>query len=211
MSEVPSRSLAPGDPAPDFTLPEVHGEGVVRLAEHYGRGAVLLAMLRGLYCPFCRMHLARLGQAVEPLRSSGIGLLGLVVASPERARQYFRHRPARFPVAAAPDRTLHQAYGLVAVPRGPELRQETERQAEAVLQELGVQHLAGGATAAFLTAGGFEMTPEDEAEFARARQAVGYFLIGRDGVIRWSRDDIHMLPLPSPQQLVALIGSTQNS
>jgi peroxiredoxin len=205
MSEVPT--LASGDRAPDFDLPAAHGEGMVRLAEYYGRGPVLLAMLRGLYCPFCRMHLARLGPVVEPLRSFGISLLGVVVASPARARKYFSYRPARFPVAAAPDRAVHHAYGLVAVPRGPELREETERQAEAVLQDLGIQHPAGEATAVFLTAGGFEMTAEDEAEFARARQAVGYFLIGRDGVIRWTRNDIHMLPLPSPQELTALVGS----
>ena len=211
MGEVPRTSLAPGDRAPDFNLPAAHGEGVVRLAEYYGRGAVLLTMLRGLYCPFCRMHLVRLGQVAEPLRSLGIGLLGVVVASPARARMYFGYRPARFPVAAAPDRAVHRAYGLLAVPRGPELREETERQAEAELQELGLQHPAGEATAVFLTAGGFEMTPEDEAEFARARQAVGYFLIDRDGVIRWTRDDIHMLPLPSPRELTALIGAAQNS
>jgi peroxiredoxin len=211
MSEVPYTRLAPGDRAPDFELPAAHGDGVVRLAEHYGRGAVLLVMLRGLYCPFCRMHLARLGQVVEPLRSLGIGLLGVVVASPERARRYFGYRLARFPVAAATDRAVHRAYGLLAVPRDAELREETERQAKGVLRELGIQHHPGEATAVFLTSGGFEMTPEDEAEFARARQAVGYFLIGRDGVIRWTRDDIHMLPLPSPPELIALIESAPNS
>ena len=191
-------------------MPAAHGEGVVRLAEYYERGPVLLTMLRGLYCPFCRMHLARLGQVAESLRSLGIGLLAVVVASPARARMYFGHRPARFPVAAAPDRAVHSAYGLVAVPRDQGLREETERQAEAVLQELGIRHRAGEATAVFLTAGGFEMTPEDETEFGLARQAVGYFLIGRDGVIRWTRDDIHMLPLPSPQELTALLGSRRD-
>src|SRR5438552_10012090 len=130
MGEVPRTSLAPGDRAPDFNLPAAHGEGVVRLAEYYARGPVLLTMLRGLYCPFCRMHLARLGQVTEPLRSIGIGLLGVVVASPERARMYFGYRPARFPVAAAPDRTVHGAYGLVAVPRGPELREDARLASE---------------------------------------------------------------------------------
>lgn len=205
MTEVPRAPLGPGARAPDFHLPAGHGEGMVSLAEHYRRSPVLLVMLRGLYCPFCRRHLTQLGQVVEPLRSAGIGLLGVVVASPERARLYFGYRPARFPVAAAPDRAVHRAYGLPAVPRGPELREETERQAAAVLQELGVQHPAGEATGVFLTAGGFEMTPEDEAEFGQARQVVGYFLIGGDGVVRWTRDDTHMLPLPSAQVLSGLI------
>ena len=205
MSDVSRKPLQPGDRAPDFELPGANGEGMVRLSEHYERGSVLLAMLRGLYCPFCRWHLARLGHVLEPLRSAGISLLGVVVASPERARQYFRYRPVRFPMAAAPDRAVHHAYGLPAVPRGPELREETERQAAAILQELGIRPPAGEATVTFLTTGGFEMTAEDEAEFGRARQAVGYFLIGGDGVIRWTRDDIHMLPLPSPEELTARI------
>jgi peroxiredoxin len=205
MTEMPRAPLGQGERAPDFDLPLANAGGMVSLAEHYRRGPLLLAMLRGLYCPFCRRHLTRLGHMVEPLHSAGIGLLAVVVASPERARLYFGYRPARFPVAAAPDRAMHRAYGLSAVPRGPELREETERQAAAVLEELGIQHAAGEATGVFLTAGGFEMTAEDEAEFGRARQAVAYFLIGGDGVIRWTRDDIHMLPLPSPQELTGLL------
>ena len=205
MTEMPRAPLGPGARAPDFDLPLGNGAGMVSLAEHYRRGPVLLAMLRGLYCPFCRRHLTRLGPMVEPLRSAGIGVLGVVVASPERARLYFGYRPARFPVAAAPDRAVHRAYGLPAIPRDAELREETERQAEAILEELGIQHAAGEATATFLAAGGFEMTPEDEAEFGRARQSVAYFLIGADGVIRWTRDDIHMLALPSPQELTGLL------
>jgi len=41
--------VQPGEPAPDFTLPAVHRDGVVSLGDYRGKSAVLVAMLRGLY------------------------------------------------------------------------------------------------------------------------------------------------------------------
>jgi peroxiredoxin len=41
--------LGPGEPAPDFTLPAAHGEGMVSLAEYRGQSPVLVALFRGLY------------------------------------------------------------------------------------------------------------------------------------------------------------------
>jgi hypothetical protein len=48
-------------------------------------------------------------------------MLGVVIASPERSRFYFKYLNAPcFPVAAAPDRSVHRAYGLPAVVRTPD-------------------------------------------------------------------------------------------
>ena len=41
--------LGPGEPAPDFTLPAAHGEGMVSLAEYRSQSPVLVALFRGLY------------------------------------------------------------------------------------------------------------------------------------------------------------------
>ena len=41
--------VAPGEPAPDFTLPAAHADGTVSLADYQGRNPVLLALFRGLY------------------------------------------------------------------------------------------------------------------------------------------------------------------
>lgn len=41
--------VAPGEPAPDFTLPAAHGEGAVSLADYRGQSPLLLALFRGLY------------------------------------------------------------------------------------------------------------------------------------------------------------------
>jgi peroxiredoxin len=105
VTDTAPRTLGPGDRAPDFDLPAADSR--VSLVEHLRRGPLLLVMLRGLYCPFCRRQISQLRPACETLRTAGIPLLGLVIASPERARLYFRRFPPCFPIAAAPDRTIH--------------------------------------------------------------------------------------------------------
>ena len=101
-----------GEPAPDFTLPTVPQEGVVSLADYRGKSPVLLAIMRGLWCPFCRRHLAQLGTTQEKLQAVGIETLAIVATKPERARLYFQFHPTRVSLAADTELTTHQAYGL---------------------------------------------------------------------------------------------------
>jgi peroxiredoxin len=116
------RLLGVGDRAPDFDLPAADRDGRISLSDYYRRGPVLLLLLRGLYCSFCRRHISRLKSSCDMLQSAGIPMLGVVIASAERSRLYFRYRNAPcFSVAAAPDRSVHRAYGLPAVVRTPEM------------------------------------------------------------------------------------------
>src|SRR5688572_30336367 len=89
----PRPPLQPGEPAPDFTLPAIHQEGVVSLADYRGKSPVLLAIMRGLYCAFCRRHIEKLGVTRQKLRTEGVETLAIVATTPERARFYYRHRP----------------------------------------------------------------------------------------------------------------------
>ena len=209
MTDPAHGALGPGDRAPDFELPAGDSEGTVALAEYRRRGPVLLTLLRGLYCAFCRRHISQFRPTCETLHAKGIALLGVVIASPERSRRYFGHFPPCFPIAAAPDRATHRAYGLSEVIRTPELRQETEWSAAEILRELGLQAPPVQATAVFDASvdasDGFEMTAEDDAEWKRPLQAVGYFLIGRDGLIRWSRVEASITTVPAVEELLALV------
>src|SRR5207247_1937770 len=131
-----------------------------------------------------------------------IAMLGVVIATPRHARQYFRHFPACFPMAAAADRALHRAYGLPEEVRTPEARQQTERQALSLLEELGVHAPDGQAAQVFSEIDGFAMTAEDDAEYQRPRQSVGYFLVGPDRVIRWARVEPRMFLLPKADEIL---------
>jgi peroxiredoxin len=198
-------ALGPGDRAPDFDLPAADSEGTVALAEYRRRGPVLLSLLRGLYCPFCRRTLSLLKPSCEELRGAGIALVGIVIASPERARQYFRHFPPCFPVAAAPDRAIHRAYGLTEFVRTPEFLEHVEHRAMDALRDLGLKAPAGEADSVFQASDGVQLSAEDHAEWQRPVQTIAHFLIGRDGVIRWAQVESLTLPLPKVQELVALV------
>ena len=82
MSTVAPRSpVQPGDPAPTFTLPAVEREGTVSLADYRGKSPLPLSINRGLWCSFCRRHLALLRGMRQRLRELGVETLA-IVASP---------------------------------------------------------------------------------------------------------------------------------
>ena len=104
--------LQPGDPAPDFALPAVNREGEVSLADYRGKGPFLVALFRGLHCPFCRRQIARLSATQKSLASEGVETVAVVNTPLERARLYFQYHPTRIVLAADPDVRTHHAFGL---------------------------------------------------------------------------------------------------
>src|SRR5262249_44948503 len=137
MTEALGSSLGPGDRAHDFDLPAADRDVRISLSDYYRRGPVLLLLLRGLYCSFCRRHISQLRSTCDLLQGSGIAMLGVVIASAERSRLYFRfgHSPC-FPVAAAPDRSIHRAYGLPSLVRTPEMMEAGTKLAAQLLREM---------------------------------------------------------------------------
>ena len=83
---TPCIHIEVGQRAPEFELPAADRHGVVSLAQYRGKFAVLLALFRGLYCPFCRRQMAQLSPVADRLRAIGIETVGVVATAPERAR-----------------------------------------------------------------------------------------------------------------------------
>jgi peroxiredoxin len=188
MTNVPERSpLAPGEPAPNFTLPAVGREGNVSLDDYRGRSPVLLAMFRGLYCPFCRRAIAQLGTTTEKLKAIGVETLAIVATSPENARLYFRFRPTRAPLAADPEMVTHRAFGLPRPAVTPELMQAVGEvrinptgelpeplPITSVMKELDRLH-------------GFTPSAVDAKEATQQfPQLKGQFLLDREGIVCWA-------------------------
>jgi peroxiredoxin len=205
MTELLGPLLGPGDRAPDFDLPAADRDGRHSLSDYRRRGPFLLLLLRGLYCPFCRRHISQLKSSCDLLQGAGIPMLGVVIARPERSRMYFKfgNSPC-FPVAAAPDRTLHRAYGLTATVRTPEMRAAALQRAGEILREMNVEP-GDDIVEVFQKLDGFEMTPEDTAEFERPLQSVGYYFIDREGIIRWASVGKLLNTLPAPETLLAVV------
>src|SRR5215831_21317262 len=121
MTPGEPRVLRPGEPAPDFTLSAVHREGTVSLRDYRGRSPLLLAFFRGIYCPFCRRQIAKLGLVRDRLQAAGVETLAVVASNLERTRLYFRYRPTRVPLAVDPALISHQAFGVSKLRVTPEL------------------------------------------------------------------------------------------
>src|SRR5919197_4182230 len=98
-----NRPVSAGDPAPDFALPAVAGPETISLDDYRGRSPLFLALMLGLWCPFCRRQLALLGNFESKLKERGVETLAVVGTPPDNARRYFNFRPTRLRLASDPD------------------------------------------------------------------------------------------------------------
>jgi hypothetical protein len=78
------------------------------------------------------------------------------------------------------------------------------RNAAEVLREMRVDG-GGDPLMTFHHHGGWEDTAEDETEFRRPLQSIGYYLVDRGGVIRSARTGEILSELPPPASLLALV------
>jgi len=200
MITAPSRPLQPGDLAPSFTLPAVNRDGMVDLEDYRGKGAVLVGLFRGLHCPFCRRQVTQLGMTRDKLAREGVETLAIVNTPADRARQYFQYRPTRVLLAADPDVRTHRAFGLPEIGIVPDDTSPSELQwpqritmakfftTQVDLKSLLPEPMELLAAATFLDKQeGFQPTEADQQIMAaHGMQLTGFFLIDRDGTIRWS-------------------------
>lgn len=104
-----SAKLEPGDPAPDFTLPDADGKEV-SLSDYRGRKVVVYfypaAMTPGCTTEACdfRDNLAALGGA-------GIDVVAISPDKPEKLAKFRAKESLTFPLLADPDRSTLEAYG----------------------------------------------------------------------------------------------------
>ena len=174
-----------GQPAPDFTLPAVHREGDVSLADSRGK-PLFLAIFAGLYCPFCRRNIAQLGGTQQKLHDIGVETLGVVATEVDNARLYFKYRPARVPLVADPELTMHRAYSLPRVPMDETLEKAFHTVPLDPLGNLPEPMPLAQLGPMLDRADGFQHTAADLRDKERQfPQLKGQFLIDADGIVCW--------------------------
>ncbi len=179
--------IGPNDPAPTFALPAIGREGTVSLDDYRGRSPVLLALFRGLWCPFCRRAIAQLGVTTEKLKHEGVETLAVVATSPENANLYFRFRPTRAPLAADPDMTMFRAFRLPKPPVNEELMKGMQTVTVNPTGELPAPMPLAAVGPELDRIHGFTRNETDQKDFERQfPQLKGQFLIDRDGIVRWA-------------------------
>ena len=138
----------------------------------------------------------QLGTTQDKLKALGVETMAVVNTPLERARLYFKYRPARVLLAADPEAETHRAF---RVPAGVVVEDEaaaswpesaTMGQLLAVQMnptgELPVPQNPFAAMETLNKKDGFEPTETDQQiAAAHGTQMTGHFLIGRDGIIRW--------------------------
>jgi peroxiredoxin len=215
--------IQPGEPAPEFALPAVNRDGVVRLSDFHGRRALLIGFFRGLHCPFCRRQIIRLAASQPTLAQAGVETVAVINTPQDRARLYFAYRPTPITLLSDPACSTHRAFGVPRIgflsadsaqpPRWPD-RTPMAQFANARIDptgELGQPEPPMAANDVLNRQDGFELTSVDEKIFAdHGTQLAGHVMIDRQGIVHWTHfeglngpDEIGRFPSPDELLLAA--------
>lgn len=183
-----------GNPAPDFSVAAVHGDGDIRLADYTGRRSLLLGLFRGLHCPFCRSQVVMMGGYSERLGELGVDSLAIVNTELDRARLYYGRQRPGMALAVDPDWDTHRRYGL-SHPKMTLGKTDWPKKinpiAALTLRVNPTGDLPKGVAPIRLNdvvnrIEGFELTAVDrKIKAAHGLTNAGFTLIDKDGIVRW--------------------------
>jgi thioredoxin-dependent peroxiredoxin len=106
---VADERLAPGDPAPDFTLPDADGHEV-SLASLRGQ-RVIIYFYPAAMTPGCTKQACDFRDSKSDLSDAGFAVLGISPDSPAKLAKFRDKENLTFPLLADPDRVVLKAYG----------------------------------------------------------------------------------------------------
>jgi peroxiredoxin Q/BCP len=101
--------LSPGDPAPDFTLPDPDG-AEVSLASMRGR-KVVLYVYPAASTPGCTTQACDFRDNIASLQSAGYSVLGLSPDPVDKQRRFRDEEHVPYPLLCDPSREVIEAYG----------------------------------------------------------------------------------------------------
>jgi thioredoxin-dependent peroxiredoxin len=103
------KRLAPGDPAPDFTLPDADGQPV-SLSSLRGQ-RVIVYFYPAAMTPGCTKEACDFRDNLAELNGRGIAVLGISPDQPAKLARFRDKEGLTFPLLSDPDRAVLQAYG----------------------------------------------------------------------------------------------------
>jgi peroxiredoxin Q/BCP len=106
---VTDQRLAPGDAAPDFTLPDADGNPV-SLSSYRGQ-RVIVYFYPAAMTPGCTKEACDFRDHLADLSSSDTVVLGISPDKPEKLAKFREKESLTFPLLSDPDHAVEQAYG----------------------------------------------------------------------------------------------------
>jgi peroxiredoxin len=101
--------LAPGEQAPQFSLPDAM-QRPVSLKERLSRGPVVLVFYRGEWCPYCNTYLRALQAALPRITARGASLLAISPQSPDHSLSMAEKAQLDFDVLSDVDQAVIREY-----------------------------------------------------------------------------------------------------
>jgi peroxiredoxin Q/BCP len=101
--------LQPGDPAPDFTLPDADGRSV-SLADYQGR-KVIVYFYPAAMTPGCTTQACDFRDSLASLQGAGFAVLGISPDEPAKLAKFRDRDAVTFPLLSDSGRQVLQAYG----------------------------------------------------------------------------------------------------
>ena len=161
----------------------------------------------------------QLASTQEKLKAVGVETMAVVNTRLDRARLYFKYRPARVLLAADPEAATHRAFGLPAPAPIEDESAASWPQSTTMSQLLAVKMNPTGELSApqnpfaametLNKQDGFEPNEIDhQIAAAHGTQMTGHFLIDRDGIVRWLQIEAaerigDLAKFPSDEEILA--------
>jgi peroxiredoxin Q/BCP len=108
-TDVAPARLSPGDPAPDFTLPDADGTPV-SLSSYRGRRVIVYCYPAAL-TPGCTTQAVDFTAAAGDLAEAGLDIIGISPDAPEKLQRFREKENLGITLVSDEDKAVLQAYG----------------------------------------------------------------------------------------------------
>jgi peroxiredoxin Q/BCP len=109
MTDTALVRLSPGDPAPDFTLPDAEGNPVA-LSSYRGRRVIVYCYPAAL-TPGCTTQAVDFTASAGALAEAGLDIIGISPDEPEKLLQFRDQEKLDITLVSDPDKQVLKAYG----------------------------------------------------------------------------------------------------